>query len=229
MKLILVRHGQSVWNKENKFTGWTDVQLSNIGVEEAVKAGKVLKENNFVFDIAYTSVLQRSIDTLKYILKELNEENIKVKSSWKLNERHYGALQGLNKDDIRKKYGEKQLNLWRRSVNIRPPALKKDDIRYSVNDIKYKNLRLKELPLTENLLDTSKRVVEYWNSDIREDIQNNKKVLIVAHGNSIRALMRYLDDLSDEEVVNLEIQTGNPICYEFDDNLKVIKHYYLIK
>ena len=227
IKLVLVRHGQSIWNLENKFTGWTDVELSVNGIKEAKEAGKVLKEKGFTFDIAYTSVLKRANDTLKYILEELNEENINIKYNYKLNERHYGALQGLNKDETRKKYGDEQVKLWRRSSSVRPPELTEEDPRYPGNDIKYKDLSKEELPKTENLIDTIKRVLEYWNSDIKKDLLNGNKVIIVAHGNSLRGLMKYLDDLSDEEVINLEIETGNPICYELDDNLKPINHYYL--
>lgn len=228
LKLVLVRHGESVWNLENKFTGWTDVGLSNKGIEEAIEAGKILKEKGFVFDIAYTSVLKRANDTLDYILKEMNL-NIPIYYSYKLNERHYGALQGLNKDETRKKYGEEQVKLWRRSVDTRPPALDISDSRYPGNDPKYKNLPKEELPLTENLIDTINRVISYWNSDIKPNLLNGKKIIIVAHGNSLRGLIKYLDNLSDEEVMNLEIETGNPICYELDANLKPIKHYYLKK
>ncbi|MDD3186980.1 MAG: 2,3-diphosphoglycerate-dependent phosphoglycerate mutase [Bacilli bacterium] len=227
IKLVLVRHGESIWNLENKFTGWTDVELSKKGKEEAKQAGITLRNNNYTFDIAYTSVLIRAKDTLKYILEEINEQNITIKQSWKLNERHYGALQGLNKDETRKKYGDKQVELWRRSVDIRPPALTIKDKRYPGNDIKYKSLNKEDLPLTESLLDTEKRVIAYWKSNIKKDLLNNKKVIIVAHGNSIRALIRYLDELSDEETTKLEIATGLPICYELDDNLKPIEHYYI--
>ena len=226
IKLVLVRHGQSIWNLENKFTGWTDVELSKKGIEEAKEAGKILKENNFSFDTAYTSVLKRAIDTLNYILEEM-EEDIPIHYSYKLNERHYGALQGLNKDETKKKYGEEQVHLWRRSVSVRPPALTVDDKRYAGNDPKYKDLPKEELPLTENLTDTIKRVISYWNSDIKKDLLNGKRVIIVAHGNSLRGLIKYLDNLSDEDVMNLEIATGSPICYELDDDLKPIKHYYL--
>ena len=226
-KLVLVRHGQSVWNLENKFTGWTDVALSEQGVKEAIEAGKVLKEKGYHFDLSFTSVLKRAEDTLNYILKEMGEENIEIKRSWRLNERHYGALQGLNKDETKQKYGENQVLLWRRSTDVKPPEVDVTDPRYPGNDEKYKDLTESELPKTENLLDTIKRVVEYWNSDIKEEIQNGKKVIIVAHGNSLRGLIKYLDDISDEDIVKLELQTGNPICYELDDNLKPIKHYYL--
>ena len=227
IKLVLVRHGQSMWNLENRFTGWTDVELSEQGIKEAKEAGKVLKEKGFNFDVAYTSVLKRANDTLKYILEELGEENIPVKKSWRLNERHYGALQGLNKDETKEKYGAEQVLLWRRSTDVRPPALSKDDKRYPGNDPKYSDLKENELPTTENLIDTIKRVMEYWNSDIKKDLETGKRVIIAAHGNSLRGLIKYLDNMTDEEIIKLELQTGNPICYELDDNLKPIRHYYL--
>ena len=227
IKLVLVRHGQSMWNLENRFTGWTDVELSEQGIKEAKEAGKVLKEKGFSFDVAYTSVLKRANDTLGYILEELGEQDIHVKKSWRLNERHYGALQGLNKDETREKYGEEQVLLWRRSTDVRPPALSKDDERYPGNDSKYSELKEEELPTTENLIDTIERVMVYWNSNIVKDLKAGKKVIIAAHGNSLRGLIKYLDNMTDEEVIKLELQTGNPICYELDDNLKPIKHYYL--
>lgn len=227
IKLVLVRHGQSMWNLENRFTGWTDVELSEQGIKEAKEAGKVLKEKGFNFDVAYTSVLKRANDTLKYILEELGEENIPVKKSWRLNERHYGALQGLNKDETKEKYGAEQVLLWRRSTDVRPPELSKDDKRYPGNDPKYSDLKENELPTTENLIDTIKRVMEYWNSDIKKDLETGKRVIIAAHGNSLRGLIKYLDNMTDEEIIKLELQTGNPICYELDDNLKPMRHYYL--
>ena len=227
IKLVLVRHGQSMWNLENRFTGWTDVELSEQGIKEAKEAGKVLKEKGFDFDVAYTSVLKRANDTLKYILEELGEENIPVKKSWRLNERHYGALQGLNKDETKEKYGAEQVLLWRRSTDVRPPELSKEDKRYPGNDPKYSDLKENELPTTENLIDTIKRVMEYWNSDIKKDLETGKRVIIAAHGNSLRGLIKYLDNMTDEEIIKLELQTGNPICYELDDNLKPIRHYYL--
>ena len=227
IKLVLVRHGQSMWNLENRFTGWTDVELSEQGIKEAKEAGKVLKEKGFNFDVAYTSVLKRANDTLKYILEELGEENIPVKKSWRLNERHYGALQGLNKDETKEKYGAEQVLLWRRSTDVRPPELSKDDKRYPGNDPKYSDLKENELPTTENLIDTIERVMVYWKSDIVKDLEAGKRVIIAAHGNSLRGLIKYLDNMTDEEVIKLELQTGNPICYELDDNLKPIRHYYL--
>ena len=227
IKFVLVRHGQSIWNLENRFTGWTDVPLSDQGVKEAQEAGMVLKEKGFTFDLAFTSVLKRAEDTLDYILKEMNLSNIEIRHSWRLNERHYGALQGLNKDDTKKKYGEEQVKLWRRSADVRPPALTKEDERYPGHDLKYKDLTEEELPTTENLIDTIHRVITYWNTDIKQELEQGKQVIIVAHGNSLRGLMKYLDNMSDEEVMNLEIETGNPICYELNDDLTPIRHYYL--
>ena len=227
IKLVLIRHGQSIWNLENKFTGWTDVELSEQGIQEAKEAGKVLKEKGFEFDIAYTSVLKRANDTLDYILEELGEKDIPIKKSWRLNERHYGALQGLNKDETKQKYGAEQVLLWRRSLDVKPPELSEEDERYPGNDPKYKDLTRDELPKTENLIDTINRVMIYWNSDIKKDLEEGKRVIIAAHGNSLRGLIKYLDNMSDEEIIKLELETGNPICYELDDNLKPIKHYYL--
>ncbi len=227
IKLVLVRHGQSIWNLENRFTGWTDVPLSEKGVKEAQEAGMVLKEKGFTFDLAFTSVLKRAEDTLDYILKEMDLSDIEIRHSWRLNERHYGALQGLNKDDTKKKYGEEQVKLWRRSADVRPPALTKEDERYPGHDPKYKDLTEEELPTTENLIDTIHRVITYWNTDIKQELEQGKQVIIVAHGNSLRGLMKYLDNMSDEEVMNLEIETGNPICYELNDDLTPIRHYYL--
>ena len=224
MRLVLVRHGESIWNKENRFTGWTDVELSDKGILEAHEAGILLKKQGYHFDIAYTSVLKRANDTLNIILKEMNL-NIPINYNYKLNERHYGALQGLNKDETRNKYGDEQVHLWRRSASVRPPSLTIEDPRYPGNDPKYNGI--KDLPLTENLLDTVKRVVEYYESDIKKSLEKGLDVLVVAHGNSLRGLIKYLDNLSDDEVVNLEIPTGKPICYELDNNLNVIKHYYV--
>lgn len=226
-KLVIVRHGQSMWNLENRFTGWTDVDLSENGVNEAINAGKMLKEKGYTFDVAFTSVLKRANNTLYHILDELDMRNIPINYSYKLNERHYGALQGLNKDETRQKYGDEQVKLWRRSADVRPPELTKDDERYPGNDPKYKDLTEEELPLTENLLDTVDRVVEYWNSDIKEVVESGKNVIIVAHGNSLRGLMKYLDNLSNEEVISLEIATGRPIVYELNDDLTPIRHYYV--
>ena len=226
-KLVIVRHGQSIWNLENRFTGWTDVELSENGIKEAKKAGIILKEKGYKFDVAFTSVLKRANDTLYYILDELKEREIPIHYSYRLNERHYGALQGLNKDETKQKYGEEQVKLWRRSADVRPPALTKDDERYPGNNPIYKDLEKNELPLTENLIDTINRVKPYYNDVIKKDLLDNKKVIIVAHGNSLRALITILDNLSDKEVINLEVDTGRPIVYELDDNLNPIKHYYL--
>ena len=223
IKLVLVRHGQSMWNLENKFTGWTDVDLSENGVNEALEAGKVLKEKGFTFDIAYTSVLKRANRTLDFILKELGEEDIPILKSWRLNERHYGALQGLNKKETAEKFGDEQVHIWRRSYDVQPPALEDEDERYLDMKKEYKEY----IPHTECLKDTVERVLPYWDSDILPSLKDGKKVIIVAHGNSLRGLMKYLDNMSDEAVVNLEIETGNPICYELDDNFKPITHYYL--
>lgn len=229
IKLVLVRHGQSEWNLENRFTGWTDVELTEQGMKEAKEAGIALRKQGFHFDLAYTSVLKRAEHTLDLILKEMGEENIEIKRNWRLNERHYGALQGLNKDETKEKYGAEQVLLWRRSTNVRPPELDVTDPRYPGNDPKYKDLTEDELPKTENLIDTIKRVTQYWNSDIEKSLKEGKNVIIVAHGNSLRGLMKYLDNISDEDIIRLEIQTGNPICYELDDNLKPIRHYYVKK
>jgi 2,3-bisphosphoglycerate-dependent phosphoglycerate mutase len=228
MKLVLLRHGQSVWNKENRFTGWTDVGLSEKGVEEAKRAGVALKEQGFNFNIAFTSVLKRAIDTLEIALKEMGIESIETKYSWKLNERHYGALQGLNKAETAEKYGDEQVRLWRRSAGTRPPLLDIDDERYPGNDPKYSSLSEDELPRGENLFDTIKRVSEYFESDIKKELIENKNVLISAHGNSLRALIKYLENISDEDIMNLELPTGIPIVYELDDDFKVIKKYNLI-
>lgn len=224
--LVLVRHGESIWNLENRFTGWTDVELTEKGVKEAKEAGKLLKEKGFTFDIAYTSVLKRAINTLDYILDEMNLENIEIIQNWCLNERHYGALQGLNKDETREQYGEEQVKLWRRSTSVRPPELSEDDLRYPGNDSKYEFLATEELPKTENLNDTIKRVLKFWESNIKENVKT-KNVIIVAHGNSLRALIKYLENLSDEEIMNVEVPTGKPLIYNLDENLKIIKSYYL--
>ncbi len=223
IKLVLVRHGQSMWNLENKFTGWADVDLSENGVKEATEAGKVLKEKGFSFDVAYTSVLKRANRTLELILNELGEGDIPVNKSWRLNERHYGALQGLNKKETAEKYGDEQVHIWRRSYDVQPPALTDDDERYKAMLDKYTEY----IPHTECLKDTVERVIPYWEEEILPSLKEGKKVIIAAHGNSLRGLMKYLDGMSDEEVVNLEIATGNPICYELDDDFKPIRHYYL--
>lgn len=227
LKLVLVRHGESQWNLENKFTGWTDVELSERGVNEAIEAGRTLKENGYEFDLAYTSVLKRANDTLDLILKEMGEENIPIKKSWRLNERHYGALQGLNKAETAEKYGAEQVLLWRRSPDVRPPELAEDDPRFPGHDPRYADLKPEELPKTENLIDTIKRVMVLWNEEIEKDLKDGKKIIIAAHGNSLRGLIKYLDNISDEDIIKLELETGNPICYELDENLKPIRHYYI--
>ncbi|MDP2044050.1 MAG: 2,3-diphosphoglycerate-dependent phosphoglycerate mutase [Candidatus Omnitrophota bacterium] len=226
-KLVLLRHGESTWNKENRFTGWTDVDLSEKGVEEAKQAGKALKQESFVFDLAFTSVLKRAIRTLWLTLDEMDLMWIPVYNSWRLNERHYGALQGLNKSETAAKYGEEQVLIWRRSYDIAPMALDKKDPRYPGLDPRYKDLSLKELPLTECLKDTVARFLPYWHEVIAPAVKSGKRVIIAAHGNSLRALVKYLDNLSDEKIVNLNIPTGIPLVYELDDNLKPIKNYYL--
>lgn len=226
-KIVLLRHGESIWNKENRFTGWTDVDLSEKGKEEAKKAGQLLKTEGYNFDIAYTSVLKRAIRTLWIVLDEMDLMWIPVIRHWRLNERHYGALQGLNKAETAKKYGEEQVKIWRRSYDIQPPALEKSDPRYPGHDPRYKELSEAELPLTECLKDTVARFVPYWESTIAPMVKSGKSVLITAHGNSLRALVKYLDNVSDEEIVELNIPTGIPLVYELDENLKPIKHYYL--
>ena len=226
-KLVLVRHGESTWNKENRFTGWTDVDLSEKGREEAEKAGKVLKAGGYDFDLAYTSVLKRAIRTLWYIMDEMDIMWIPVIRDWRLNERHYGALQGLNKAETAAKHGEKQVKIWRRSYDIQPPALEESDERFPGHDPKYRSLSDKELPRTECLKDTVARFLPLWKNEISADIKSGKKVLIVAHGNSLRALVKYLDNIPDDEIVGLNIPTGIPLVYELDDDLKPMKHYYL--
>ena len=227
-KLVLVRHGESVWNKENKFTGWTNVELSEKGIEEAKEAGRKLKENGFTFDLAYTSLLKRANDTLNYILLELDLYNkIDVIKSYKLNERHYGALQGLNKDEIREKYGEEQVHIWRRSFFVRPPELEYTDPRFPGNDDTYKDVPLKDLPVSESLSDVYNRVVPYYLSDIVPNLKNNKNIIISAHGNSLRALYKYLNNISDEDIPNFEISTGEILVYEFDENFEIKEHYKL--
>ena len=226
-KLVLVRHGQSVWNLENRFTGWTDVELSEKGIQEAKEAGLKVKEAGLKFDKAYTSYLKRAQETLRYILEESGQANIEISPKWQLNERHYGALQGLNKKETMDKYGEEQVHLWRRSTDVRPPELEKTDERYPGNDPKYAELKEEELPTTENLIDTINRVLKVWNSEISKDVKEGKTIIITAHGNSLRALVKYLKDLNEEETLALEIPTGTPLVIELDENLKPIKDYYL--
>lgn len=226
-KLVLLRHGESIWNLENKFTGWTDVGLSPKGIEEAHEAAKWLKKENFTFDAAYTSVLARAIKTLWLVLEDMDLMWIPVHRSWRLNERHYGALQGLNKVEMVKRYGEEQVLIWRRSYDVPPAALTKDDPRFPGRDRRYKDLTTEELPLTECLKDTVNRFLPYWHETIVPAIKAGKRVLIAAHGNSLRALVKRLDNISDEAIVQLNIPTGIPLIYELDDNLKPLKHYYL--
>jgi 2,3-bisphosphoglycerate-dependent phosphoglycerate mutase len=226
-KLVLVRHGQSTWNEENRFTGWTDVDLSEQGRLEAKRAGELLKEAGFTFDIAFTSVLKRAIKTLWIILEELDLMWIPIFNSWRLNERHYGALQGLNKAETAAKYGDEQVHIWRRSYDIPPPPLAPDDERYPGHSAIYKDLRPLEIPLTECLKDTVERFIPYWEGEIAPAIKSGKKVLVVAHGNTIRALIKYLDEVPDEEIVGVNIPTGVPLVYELDDDLRPLKHYYL--
>ena len=226
-KVVLLRHGESTWNKENRFTGWTDVDLSEKGLQEAKKAGQVLKKESYTFDLAYTSVLKRAIRTLWIALDEMDLMWIPVVRNWRLNERHYGALQGLNKAETAQKYGEDQVKIWRRSYDIQPPALDKTDERFPGKDPRYSELQESELPLTECLKDTVARFVPYWEGTIAPSIKQGKKVLITAHGNSLRALVKYLDNIPDNEIVELNIPTGIPLVYELDANLKPIKHYYL--
>lgn len=227
IKVVLIRHGESVWNKENLFTGWADVTLSEKGVTEAKNGGAVLKKEGFTFDIAYTSVLTRAIKTLNLALEEMGLLWVPVVKDWRLNERHYGALQGLNKAQTAEKYGEDQVKVWRRSYDTPPPAMEKTDERYAGHDARYKNMNEKDIPLTECLKDTVARVVPYWENTILPDIKNGKKVVIAAHGNSLRALVKYLDNISDEEIVELNIPTGMPLVYELDDAYRAVKKYYL--
>jgi len=226
-KLVLLRHGESLWNKENRFTGWYDIGLSEKGVVEAKKAGEVLKENGFEFDIAYTSLLKRAIKTLWLTLEELDQMWIPVHRTWKLNERHYGALQGLNKAETAGKYGDDQVLVWRRSYDTPPPALEKNDERYPGHDARYQTLNESQLPLSECLQDTVERFLPYWRDIIAPTVKTGKRVIIAAHGNSLRALVKYLDNVSDEEIIGLNIPTGMPLVYELDDNLKPLKSYYL--
>lgn len=226
-KLVLLRHGESIWNKENRFTGWTDVDLSEKGIMEAKNAGLTLKSEGFSFDIAYTSVLKRAIRTLWITLDQMDLMWIPIHNSWRLNERHYGSLQSLNKSQMASQYGEEQVLIWRRSYDIRPPALTKDDQRYPGTDPRYANLKIEELPLTECLKDTVARFLPYWHETIALAVKSGKKVIVAAHGNSLRALVKYLDNVSDEAIVQLNIPTGIPLVYELDEYLKPIKHYYL--
>lgn len=226
-KLVLMRHGESQWNLENRFTGWTDVDLTEKGREEARKAGELLKAEGYDFDIAYTSVLRRAIHTLWIALDAMERMYLPIKNSWRLNERHYGALQGLNKAETAAKYGDEQVLIWRRAYAIPPMPLSPDDERWAGNDPRYASLKPEEIPATECLKDTVARVIPYWKEEIEPTIRSGKRVLIAAHGNSLRALIKYIDNISDEEIVHLNIPTARPIVYEFDDDMKPIRHYYL--
>ena len=222
MKLVLIRHGESAWNLENRFTGWKDVDLSPKGIEEAKAAGKILKEMNLVFDVAYTSYLKRAIKTLNIVLEEMDELYIPVYKSWRLNERHYGALQGLNKAETAKKYGDEQVHIWRRSFDVAPPSIDKNSEYYPKSDRRYADLPDSEIPLGESLKDTIARVLPYWHSDISKSLQEGKNVIVAAHGNSLRALIKYLLNISNEDILNLNLVTGKPMVFEIDKDLKVI-------
>jgi 2,3-bisphosphoglycerate-dependent phosphoglycerate mutase len=226
-KLVLVRHGQSTWNLENRFTGWTDVGLTDLGHSEALAAGQFLKEGNYTFDLAYTSVLKRALQTLWSILQVMDLEWIPVANAWQLNERHYGALQGLNKSEMAEKFGEAQVKIWRRSYDVPPPVLELTDERHPKFDPRYASLTPEQLPATESLKITLDRVLPYWHSTLAPTIQSGKRVIIVAHGNSIRAMVKYLDNISEDSITELNIPTGIPLVYELDKDLKPIKHYYL--
>ena len=225
-KLVLVRHGESLWNKDNRFTGWTDVELSENGIMEAKQVGQVLRKNGYIFDVAYTSVLKRTIRSLWLILDEMDLMWIPEQHSWRLNERHYGALQGLNKTEAAAQLGEEQVRSWRRSYDVRPPALKKNDERYPGHDPKYRELAERDLPLTESLKDTVTRFIPFWREELAPTIKSGKRVIVIAHNNSLRAMVKYLDNIPDSEIVKLEIPTGIPLIYELDDDLHPIRHYY---
>ena len=226
-KLVLIRHGESTWNKENRFTGWTDVDLSEKGIQEGIDAGLVLKKEGFEFDLAYTSVLQRAIKTLNIVLDQMGQIWLPVERSWRLNERHYGGLQGLNKSETADKYGEAQVKIWRRSYDIPPPPLTKEDDRYPGHDRRYAGLPESDLPLTECLKDTVARFLPLWTDSIAPAIKSGKRIVIGAHGNSLRALVKYLDNISDADILEMNIPTAMPLVYELDADLKPIKSYYL--
>jgi 2,3-bisphosphoglycerate-dependent phosphoglycerate mutase len=226
-KLVLLRHGESTWNKENRFTGWIDVGLSDKGVDEAIQAGRILSREGYIFDIAYTSVLKRAIKTLWIVLEEMDLMWIPVHHSWRLNERHYGALQGLNKAETVERHGMEQVKLWRRSYDLPPPALTPDDPHYPGKDPRYANLRTEEIPLTECLKDVVARFLPYWHETIAPTVRESRRVLIAAHGNSLRALVKYLDKIPDDKIFELNIPTGVPLVYELEDDLTPIRNYYL--
>jgi 2,3-bisphosphoglycerate-dependent phosphoglycerate mutase len=227
MKLVLIRHGESTWNKENRFTGWTDVDLSDRGREEARQAGQLLRAQGFTFDVAYTSVLKRAVRTLWLVLDEMDLMWLPVHNSWRLNERHYGALQGLNKSETAAKFGEDQVKIWRRAYDIPPPPLEKADPRFPGRDPRYAGLRPEELPVTECLKDTVARFLPFWHDTLAPAVRSGRRVLVAAHGNSIRAMVKYVDNVSDAEIVEVNIPTGIPLVYEFDEQLRPLKHYYL--
>ena len=227
MKLVLIRHGESQWNLENKFTGWHDVELSPKGVEEAKAAGQLLKAEGYDFDICYTSILKRAIHTLDTVLNEMDRVWLPVIKDYHLNERHYGALQGLNKAETAEKYGEEQVKIWRRSFDVKPPALDPADAEAPCNQEMFREVPKEDLPLNESLETTIERVVPYFESTIKESMKEGKRVIIAAHGNSLRALVKYFDNLSDEEIIGVNIPTASPLVYEFDDDFNVVKHYYL--
>lgn len=226
-KLVLLRHGQSTWNLDNRFTGWTDVDLTEQGRQEAARAGKLLKEEGFEFDLVYTSVLTRAIRTMQIAMSELEQLWVPVVRDWRLNERHYGALQGLNKAETAEKHGEEQVKIWRRSYDVPPPPLTEDDPRHAKHDRRYAGLDPKLLPLTESLKETVERFVPYWEQTISRDVAAGKRIIIVAHGNSLRALVKHLDNVSNEDILNLNIPTGIPLLYELDKNLKPLSSRYL--
>ncbi|MDD3513851.1 MAG: 2,3-diphosphoglycerate-dependent phosphoglycerate mutase [Synergistaceae bacterium] len=226
-RIVLLRHGESQWNLENRFTGWTDIDLSDKGTEEARQAGRLLREAGFVFDIAFTSVLTRAIRTLWVVLEELDRMWIPERKSWRLNERHYGALQGLNKAETAVQYGEEQVRLWRRSYDVPPPPLERKDKRFCGNDPRYDALAPEELPVSESLKDTAARVIPYWEGTIVPVLARGARIIVSAHGNSLRSLVKHLDNVPDEDIPALEIPTGKPLVYEFSENLKPTRHYYL--
>lgn len=226
-KIVLLRHGESVWNKENRFTGWTDVELSESGIREAKESGEILKKEGYIFDLVFTSVLKRAIQTTDIVLEKMGLQGVDTKYAWQLNERHYGALQGLNKAEMAQKYGEEQVYTWRRSFSVRPPEMNDADFAILADVPAFKDVPKDKLPKTESLSDTYDRAVGYWNSDIVPAIKSGKKILISAHGNSLRAIVKYLDNISDDEISNLNIPTGVPLVYNLDENLKPIKHYFL--
>ncbi len=226
-KLVLIRHGESTWNLENRFTGWTDVELTPTGEEQARNAGRLLKAEGYEFDVCYTSVLKRAIHTLWLTLEQMDRTWLPVVKNWRLNERHYGSLQGLNKADMAKQYGDAQVLVWRRSYDTPPPALDANDPRGQRQDVRYAKLDAEQVPLTECLKDTVARVLPFWNESMAPAIKAGKRIVVAAHGNSIRALIKYLDNISDEDIVGLNIPNGIPLVYELDENLKPIRHYYL--